>query len=599
MRSHFHYTKGLLFPVLVIICIFIFQYFSLYFVNYKFQSRPEETRNFLLDVSIIFLLNTIGFILLWFYGRFKEKKSIRSLLDSNRDRLDYLSAVDKLKDKLLSLNSIPSICTTITSFIENTFHVNWSKLYLWDEEQGVFRPHPSSELIDDHFYVYDPFLLWLADNDGIFSPDNFESFEELEKIKHPARDFFSKSDASLVIPLTMNNSLLGILCISSKISELNFHRIELERFYDIKSISVMSLSNAIFYSRLTQLTENLETKVKERTRALEEAQSQLVMSEKMASLGVMVAGIAHEINTPAGVINGSADNLEGNMQHVFKNISTLCKFFQDEELKIKVEKLLDTILNSENKTIIDNRSKFKFKKALKEKHAEKDLKDPLLTEICNFIIEKKLLEIDELLVDIVKVGGNEVFQYIANVTSMQRNQKNIKYSIKNIVRIVRALKYYSHLDQASFAEADLVEGIENTLIILNSQIKHGIKVIRSYDNIPRVFCNIDELNQVWTNVIQNAIHAMKGEGNLEIKTYLLDELFVCVEVIDTGCGIPIEIQDRIWDPFFTTKDQGEGSGLGLGIVKGIIEKHKGKIEFSSETGKTSFRIVLPISVKNS
>jgi signal transduction histidine kinase len=119
-------------------------------------------------------------------------------------------------------------------------------------------------------------------------------------------------------------------------------------------------------------------------------------------------------------------------------------------------------------------------------------------------------------------------------------------------------------------------------------------VIKDLREVPKILCNPDELNQVWTNVIQNAVHAIKGKGTLTISLFEEGD-HVSVEIKDSGSGIPQEIVEKIWDPFFTTKDQGQGTGLGLGIVKGIIDKHKGKISVQSQPGSTTFKISLPIN----
>jgi signal transduction histidine kinase len=354
----------------------------------------------------------------------------------------------------------------------------------------------------------------------------------------------------------------------------------------------MSLSNAIFYARSTALTENLENKVKERTKALEEAQSQLIMSEKMASLGVMVAGIAHEINTPTGVINGAADNMEVNLHHLILQFPEAIEFFQDQEFTRKYLTIVDQILADNTRDTLDPKERFKKKREIRDRITSQGLSPLLADDFSNFIVEKNFFKNEDALLEIVKIGGKKILELLNHTTGINRNLKNIKYAIKNIVRIVRALKYYSHLDQASHADADLIEGIENTLIIFHHQLKLGITIERDLQPIPLVPCNLDELNQVWTNIIQNAIHAMKGKGILKISSYL-EEPFVCIEIGDNGSGIKPEILDRIWDPFFTTKDQGEGSGLGLGIVKGIIEKHKGKISATSKPGETKFKIQLP------
>jgi two-component system, NtrC family, sensor kinase len=209
-----------------------------------------------------------------------------------------------------------------------------------------------------------------------------------------------------------------------------------------------------------------------------------------------------------------------------------------------------------------------------------------------FLVENNLLDHEEDILFLINISGQGILDFLKHANSLDRNLKNIKFGIKNIVRIVRALKYYSHLDQASFADANLIEGIENILIILNNQLKHGIEIEKDFQPISLVPCNLDELNQVWTNIIQNASQALKGKGKIKISTFE-EPPFVVLEIADNGSGIPADIIDRIWDPFFTTKDQGEGTGLGLGIVKGIIDKHKGKIFVRSKPGETVFKIMLP------
>jgi signal transduction histidine kinase len=171
---------------------------------------------------------------------------------------------------------------------------------------------------------------------------------------------------------------------------------------------------------------------------------------------------------------------------------------------------------------------------------------------------------------------------------------DIRVSIEAITRMVKALRHYSHLDRAEMAEADIHDGLETTLTILRNQIRYGIVVERRYARLPPIVCNINELNQVWTNVIHNAIQAMKGVGRLTIET-LATEDGVAVRITDTGPGIPDTIRGRIFDPFFTTKDQGEGTGLGLGIAQQIVQRHRGQITVVSEPGRTCFEVRLPLT----
>jgi signal transduction histidine kinase len=168
-------------------------------------------------------------------------------------------------------------------------------------------------------------------------------------------------------------------------------------------------------------------------------------------------------------------------------------------------------------------------------------------------------------------------------------------SLERISAIVRAVKDYSYLDQAPIQDVDLREGLENTLVILAHKIKGGIRIKREYaTDLPRIEAYASELNQVWTNVIDNAIDAMNGEGEIRLKASIQDAHAV-VEICDTGPGIPPEVQRRMFEPFFTTKPPGIGTGLGLHISYNIVvQRHGGRIEVSSQPGETCFKVILPL-----
>jgi signal transduction histidine kinase len=171
----------------------------------------------------------------------------------------------------------------------------------------------------------------------------------------------------------------------------------------------------------------------------------------------------------------------------------------------------------------------------------------------------------------------------------------IESSTARISDLVRAIKEYTFMDQAPVQNVDVVKSLENTLTILNYKLKHGVAVERDYGAVPLLVNSFgSDLNQVWTNIIDNAIDAMKGEGKLRVRTYSEGD-FVVVEIVDDGPGIPEEIQPRIFEPFFTTKKVGEGTGLGLDTVQRIVKKHQGSIQVESKPGKTCFQIWLPLS----
>ncbi|HAJ63625.1 MAG TPA: hybrid sensor histidine kinase/response regulator, partial [Cyanobacteria bacterium UBA8543] len=143
-------------------------------------------------------------------------------------------------------------------------------------------------------------------------------------------------------------------------------------------------------------------------------------------------------------------------------------------------------------------------------------------------------------------------------------------------------------------EANIIEGIETVLTLYQNQLKHGVKIIRNYQELPPIRCYFDELNQVWTNLIHNGLQAMNNQGTLTLDAQLQNG-YLQVSITDSGKGIPQEIQEKIFQPFFTTKLPGEGSGLGLDIVKKIVEKHRGTIEFESVPGQTTFTVSLPLN----
>ena len=150
------------------------------------------------------------------------------------------------------------------------------------------------------------------------------------------------------------------------------------------------------------------------------------------------------------------------------------------------------------------------------------------------------------------------------------------------------------MDQGSQQELDIHEGLDNTLLILHHRLKHGVQVIREYDrSLPRICAYGSELNQVWTNLIDNAIDAMGGKGELRIRTSLVGD-YVQVQVVDNGPGIPAEVKAHLFEPFFTTKGVGDGTGLGLDTVNRIVRQHRGQVHVESRPGETKFQVSLPI-----
>jgi signal transduction histidine kinase len=185
-------------------------------------------------------------------------------------------------------------------------------------------------------------------------------------------------------------------------------------------------------------------------------------------------------------------------------------------------------------------------------------------------------------------------RWLGTGCSMMSLLSEILQTTDRISQIVRAVKSYTYLDQAPLLEVDVHEGLESTLVIMQHKLKKGVTIKREYSpDLPRIEAYASELNQVWTNIIDNAVDAMNGKGEIKIKTYEEDHR-VIIEIADSGPGIPEDIQSRIFEPFFTTKAPGQGTGLGLHISHDIVvNRHHGQLLVESKPGETKFRIILP------
>jgi signal transduction histidine kinase len=362
-------------------------------------------------------------------------------------------------------------------------------------------------------------------------------------------------------------------------------RIPQEAFEELLSSNTRA-AMAVLHWVMARLTQN---------------ESLLHQQEKMAALGTMSAGLAHELNNPAAAAQRSASQLR-----------------ETESRWLALTHQIERGAAQENQTdwfddFMQEASR-RFESPLKLDALQRiDLVDQLQTWLEASGVESAW----ELAPALVNFGWDSEsleklkstlspslfplsIQWLGTGCFMMGLLSEVLQTTERISQIVRAVKSYTYLDQAPLLEVDVHEGLENTLVIMQHKLKKGVTVKREYSqNLPHIEAYASELNQVWTNIIDNAIDAMHGKGEIKIRTYEEDHR-VIIEIVDNGPGIPEEIQSRIFEPFFTTKAPGHGTGLGLHISHDIIaNRHHGQLLVESAPGKTKFRVILPIKFSKS
>jgi signal transduction histidine kinase len=342
--------------------------------------------------------------------------------------------------------------------------------------------------------------------------------------------------------------------------------------------------------KMWELAQRLVGQMSDRIRETTRWEQQV---DRLASLGKLSAGLAHELNNPASAAKRATSLLRETMYRIKDAAQELGKHNLTDVQRAEIEKLeasflkrdetpLDTLATSDLEDQIDS---------LLRSHGQNDLWQ-LAADLARRGVKPEALE--SLFATMDADVARAALVRIAASVEIANLLIEIESSTTRISDLVRAIKEYTYMDQTTAQNVDIAKGLENTLTILNHKIKRGITVHREYEKIPLLVNSYgSELNQVWTNIIDNAIDAMKGTGELRIRTCRDDDCVV-VEIGDNGPGIPPEVEPHIFEPFYTTKGVGEGTGLGLDTALRIVKKHRGSIQVDSKPGNTRFQIFLPL-----
>ena len=412
------------------------------------------------------------------------------------------------------------------------------------------------------------------------------------------------SVSTLVVPITIRQGFWGFI---------GFDNCQTERQWSEEEESILlamagSIGGAIARQQAETKLIAANSELTKTLDDLQRTQVQLVQSEKMAALGQLIAGVAHEINTPLGAIRSAVVTIARILN---ETLAELPAFFESlaPERRADFFALLHQALRKN--TVVNTKEERGYRRALTEVLNAQQVANA--RRIADKLVDMGVYDrIEPFFPMFQDPAAARILTMAYELAGLHESTRTISTGVDRASKVVFALKTYARYDHSGeMVQANVVDGLETVLTLYQNQLKHGVEVSRQYAELPLLFCYPDELNQVWTNLIHNALQAMAGKGRLEITVSPTpipsqegkNEIpllggdrggWVLIEITDSGGGIPDSVKQRIFEPFFTTKAAGEGSGLGLDICRKIIDKHQGKIDFESQPGRTTFSVWLPV-----
>jgi PAS domain S-box-containing protein len=529
----------------------------------EFAANADLKNNILIYI-------VLNFVLLIAYYMFIAYRRERHLQDKNDELKDVVGQKSYQLDK--SLKKIDRyIITSTTDANGNIRSVSeaFCDISGYTKEELIGRPHSIVKHPDMDKEVYKE--LWLT----ITAGKNWHG--EIKNRKKDGTSYWV--EATITPDFDEDGNIVGYIAIrqditdSKKIQELN---LTLEQKVDERTHELLEQKD--------ELEATLDN--------LQRTQKQLVESEKMAALGQLVAGVAHEVNTPLGAIKSSGSNIKESISRTLEAMPQLFKTLNKEQEELFFD-ILERSLNDNR--ILTTREERKLRKELQKELESLEFDDA--RELSGKFAKLNIFGDIAKYKDILDSTHREfVLNTAYLVSDLIANTKNINVAVERASKIIFALKKFSRFDDSvEMKKTDLEESVETVLTIYQNKIKQGTELIRDYEpNLELIDGFSEELEQVWTNLIHNALQAMNDKGTLTI-SIKKEQKYQIVSIGDSGSGIPEEIRDKVFDPFFTTKPAGEGSGLGLDIIKKIVEKHNGDISFDTKTGVgTTFYVKLPI-----